>query len=505
MGSIPWRLGLGALTALLVMGAAKAEDKVLFDFRDKDAAKAWSNIDMAALREAEAKATIAALARTATNPATVPVYRPPASAPAEPQVKIEIAPCGETAGQNCLRLTYAGGRMPTISTPSPLDDWRPYKAFMADVTVGRTCMVVFRAMAATSKYGVGYNDGCSRWEFAARCEKGKNTVVAPAPQAAATLWKNIKTFEIYVYNPRDGEVVYIDNIRLSTDKPAAVTPFNDVTNAAHNKFAVPAGKYKVLGTDLEVKDVDELADKLKDKWVKPEDKTVEQAEADVQAEYDKIKKDHPKAVLAMLRDGQKGYDPANPDKAFAGWADAGTPSHLPMALTLANFANAGASTHIETCFRNRPGFLRVDLSCIPRGAEVLAARLIVARGLPMGDNWEKKPTMFVAEPCNRPWVENEVNVFEYARNKLWKDYAGMTWGEDGDCDAVFLAHGPASGKTCSLDFTEAVKYWTDGKHANNGFILYGSPKYVDYLHIFTREAKEIRDRPCVAVIYEPKD
>ncbi len=81
----------------------------------------------------------------------------------------------------------------------------------------------------------------------------------------------------------------------------------------------------------------------------------------------------------------------------------------------------------------------------------------------------------------------------------------MTWGEDGDCDAVFLAHGPAGGKTCSWDFAEAVKYWTDGKHANNGFILYGAGKYVDYLHIRTREVKEIKDRPCVAVIYETKD
>ncbi|MCY3021338.1 MAG: DNRLRE domain-containing protein, partial [Planctomycetota bacterium] len=216
-------------------------------------------------------------------------------------------------------------------------------------------------------------------------------------------------------------------------------------------------------------------------------------------------KDHPKAVLVMLRDGQKGYDPAKPDKAFAGWEDAGTPSHLPMSLTLACFANAGKSERIETCFRSRPGFLRVDLSSIPKGATILSARLVVVRAIDMGNNWQTKPTVFVAEPCKRPWKEYEVNVFEYASGKFWNDYAGLTWGDDGDCMAVFLAHGPSAGKTLSLDFTQAVKYWTDGKHANQGFILHGSPKYVDYLNIFARECKEPKNRPGLAVVYEPNE
>ncbi len=494
-----WCTGMwtGFCVVLLACSSARAEEKVLFDFENEADAKAWANVDIYALREAETKAGIAAVAKAASNPATVPVYRPQTPPPAaEPEVKLHLTSDGATSGKQAMKLTFAGGRMPTISTTSPLDDWRGYKGFAADVTAGRTCIVVFRAMAKTSKYGVSYNDGVSRWEFAARLEAGKNHVIAPRPEYAATLWNGVHTVQIYMYNPREGETITVDNICLLTEKPKATSPFNDA-------LPVPAGKYKALGTDLEVKDVNELAEKLKGQWIKPEDKTVEQVEAGIQADYEKIKKDHPKAVLVMLRDGQEGYDLANPDKVFAGWEDAGTPSHLPTSLTLACFANAGKNEEIETCFRNRPGFLRVDLSSIPRNSNVLAARLVVARGLDMGKNWETKPTMFVAEPCNRPWKEHEINVFEYAHDRFWKEYAGATWGEDGDCSAVFLAHGPSGGKTCSWDFTQAVKYWLDGQHANEGFILYGSPNYVDYLHICTRENKVVKNRPGLAVIYEP--
>jgi len=70
-----------------------------------------------------------------------------------------------------------------------------------------------------------------------------------------------------------------------------------------------------------------------------------------------------------------------------------------MALTLCSFGNTGKSERIETCFRNRPGFLRIDLSSIPRSADILGARLLVVRGLDMGTNWSTKPMMFVAEPA----------------------------------------------------------------------------------------------------------
>jgi len=463
-------------------------DKVLFDFENEADIAAWKNFD---LNEALSNQWQAAAADA--EKAGKPVPAKPAAQKVEPAPKVELASEGATSGKRALKITFAGGRTPTITTPSPLADWRLYKTFLAEVTVTRGCMVVFRAMYENSKFGSGYNEGCSRWEFAARLEPGKNVLAAVAPSKT-----NIQTIQIYMYNPKEGEVVYIDNIRLSPNKSKTVSSFlGDATK-------MPSTKYKVLGTDLEVNDVNDLADKLKDKWVKPEDKTVEQVEAEVQAEYGKIKKEKPKAVLVILRDGQKGCDPADPGKVFAGWADAGTPSHLPMALTLACFGNSGKGEKIETCFRNRPGFLRVDLASIPKGADILSARLILSTGHIVQNAWETKPTMFAVEPCNRPWNEYEVNVFEYSKDNFWKDYAGYNWGDDGDCSAVFLAHGPSGGKTSTWDFTNAVKYWTDGKHANQGFILAGAPKYVDYLWVTTRECKDVAKRPALAVIYESK-
>ena len=113
--------------------------------------------------------------------------------------------------------------------------------------------------------------------------------------------------------------------------------------------------------------------------------------------------------------------------------------------------------------------------------------------------------MFAAEPCNRPWKEYEVNAFEYAKDQFWKEFCGKNWGDDGDFSAVLLAHGPSGGKTSSWDFTNAVKYWTDGKHPNHGFVLHGTTKneYIDFLWISTRECKEVMKRPTLAVIYEP--
>ena len=505
----PLRFVAVLFACLLFASSARAEDPstpigagtVLFDFEAEADVAAWSNIDVYALREAEAKASYDAAAKAAADPSKVKPYRPLVQPAKEPEVKIERTTEGATSGKHALKLTFAGGRMPTISTRSPLDDWRPYKTFSADVTADRTCMVVFRVMTGTGKYGTGWNEGCSRWEFAARVEPGKNTVVTDAPHR---LWnaifnKDVRTFEIYIYQPHEGETITIDNIRLSTEKPRTVSPFKDPCSEGLLKPFVPAGRYKVLGTDLEVRDVDDLADRLKDKWVKPENKTVEQVEGDIRADYEKIRKGRPKAVLVMLRDGQKGYDRADPDKAFAGWEDACTPSHVPMALTLGCFANNGRGGSVELSSRYRPAFLRVDLSSIPRDARILSARLILVRASEPGKDWDAKPTLFAAEPCNRPWKEVEVNVFEYAHDRFWNQYAAMDWGDDGDRTAVFLAYGPPGGKASSWDFTEAVRYWTDGKHPNNGFI-----PYCPGLQILSRECAQVENRPCLAVIYEPK-
>ncbi len=69
---------------------------------------------------------------------------------------------------------------------------------------------------------------------------------------------------------------------------------------------------------------------------------------------------------------------------------------------------------METVFRLRPALMRVNLSSIPPGAKVLAARLLLVRAHPLAKDWDTKPTLFVAEPCNRPWQE-----FEFSR-EVWE-------------------------------------------------------------------------------------
>ena len=76
----------------------------------------------------------------------------------------------------------------------------------------------------------------------------------------------------------------------------------------------------------------------------------------------------------------------------------------------------------------------------------------------------------------------------------------MHWGDDPDFLPTFLAYGPGQGKVNTWDFTQAVRHWTGGKHPNHGFMLHGDSHH--YLMAHTREAKAVKDRPAVMVIYE---
>jgi hypothetical protein len=159
----------------------------------------------------------------------------------------------------------------------------------------------------------------------------------------------------------------------------------------------------------------------------------------------------------------------------------------------------------EIFMRHRSPLMRVDLSSIPERSQILAARLIVVRTPERvgGDRDAlKKPTMWVVEPCNRPWVEHEVNAFQYAKEKFWKQVGGFHWADDPDFLPVFLAHGPGRGKVNWWDFTLAVRFWTNGDHPNHGFMLHGDA--LDYMTGYTSKAKDMKNRPAVLVIYDPK-
>ena len=146
----------------------------------------------------------------------------------------------------------------------------------------------------------------------------------------------------------------------------------------------------------------------------------------------------------------------------------------------------------------------MDLASIPPGSRILAARLIVVRSPqePSKDHNPDKPNMWVVEPCNRPWDEYEVNAYQYAPGKFWKAIGGWYYGDDPDFLPIYLAHGPSQGLVNSWDFAHAVRFWTDGKQSNHGFMLHGDAG--DWLmRAHSREAKEVKDRPAVWVAYEP--
>jgi len=208
--------------------------------------------------------------------------------------------------------------------------------------------------------------------------------------------------------------------------------------------------------------------------------------------------------LAIFRDGEKGWDPAHPDKEYAGWKDAYWSSHGPDAMTVDRAENFGRSASQEIFMRHRSPLMRVDLSVIPEGSKILAARLMIVRVHTNYDkdrNPEKNPNMWAVEPCNRPWEEHEVNAYEYAKDKFWKAYGGMHWGDDPDFLPVYLAHGPGGTKVNTWDFVEAVRFWTDGSHPNHGFMLHGDAfDWMGRAHY--REAANRHDRPAVFVVYE---
>src|SRR5262249_913502 len=138
-------------------------------------------------------------------------------------------------------------------------------------------------------------------------------------------------------------------------------------------------EFTVLGTELKVADVRDLGKKLADKWKEPPATTAADAEATFKARFAEIKKSHPKAVLAVFRDGEAGYDAANPDKVFAGWKAAYWSSHGPDSANVDRATNRGKTATEEVFMRHRSPLFRVDVSSIPKGANILAAEFLLVR------------------------------------------------------------------------------------------------------------------------------
>ena len=416
----------------------------------------------------------------------------------DPDAKVEWSTEGATSGKHAMKITFDGGQFPAVEAAVPDADWASFASVKVDITVGRPCVVGIRVQSEKG--------AMDKTEF---LQAGKNTLATLLKpvwgKVPPPLGGKVVAWYVYLYAPHKGESILVDNIRLSADRNI---PHDDNYGVFPDKFA----GFKVLGTDMTVANLDDLANKLRDKWARQESKTLDEVEAAFKATYEGLKKNHPKAVLGVFRDGQKAFDPKSPDKAFDGWKDAHVNGHGPDSALQGRAANTGKEERTELFMRHRSRMMQMDLSSIPKGSNILAAQMIVicnrekpATQLSAGQHADTvaKPTMWVAEACNRPWEEQEVNAYQYAKDKFWKAISGTYYGQDPDFFPLYLAHGPAQGTVSGWDFTEAVRYWTDGAHENHGFFWHTTSE--DYLSSPTREAKNVKDRPALMVIYEPKE
>jgi hypothetical protein len=457
------------LVASQAAPALPIPDKLLFDFEAPADLAAWSDLDL------------------------------PDAKTQEPRIRPEFVAEHATSGKSCLKLTFAGGDFPTLTTTQVHDNWIGYETLKADVWVDRPCVVGFTALQEKSERGESWEAIVSRWTTTVFLQPGMNPIAATIPQPneygiSAKRGKVIR-FEIFMYRPRKGESIFVDNIRLTTEKVAPQTKTEFTLLETNERLSGKSSADAVIA----------LGKQLKDKWTPPVARTLSQVEADFQMELAKLKSAHPNAVLAILRDGEKGFDPAKPDAVYSGWKDAYWNSHGPDTAFVQRAENRGQAASFEVFMRHRSPLMQVDLSSIPAGSHILSAKLIVIRATDKyldDHNPDQKATMWVVEPCNRPWEEHQVNAFEYAKDRFWKEIGGMSWDDDPDFRPVFVAHGPGLGKVNVWDFTQAVRYWTSGQATNHGFMLHGDSH--DYLNSHTREATELKNRPAVLVIYEPK-
>jgi len=468
--------------------AADDKDQVLFSFADEATVKDWAPVKLPDVEKDQ------------------------------PAAKVEIVPApraNEEAGpaDKCLKITFDGGDWPTIGTtkiPVP-GNWKQFQTLKADLTVDRPSVAYFRVYQGKPDD----KPQQSRWERTMNLLPGRNDVTLLIRHGIGSMDPgkgDVTAFVIGMFQPEKGQALLVSNVRLSPDWPAPkvtgwYSPYNHdgYSTAAAREYArtgaVP--KFKVLGTDLKVESLPDLAKRYKDKWAKPEPRSIEQVEAEFKSEFEKIKKDHPRAVLAILREGEKGWDPTNADKVYDGWKVVYLNCHGPSGPNRGREITPSLGETVEVFMRHRSVLMRTDLTTIPKDAKVLAARLVVTRAGAADLKVPEKPNMWVTEPCNREWDASSANCYLYAKGKHWKGVSGLYYGEDPDFWPLFLSHGPAGGGAASAwDFAEALRFWLDGKHANHGFFLHGDSN--DYMRMYTPKAKNLKERPAVMVIYEPK-
>ena len=187
----------------------------------------------------------------------------------------EAGPAGK-----CLKITFDGGDWPTIGTtkiPVP-GNWKQFQTLKADLTVDRPSVAYFRIYQGKADD----KRQQPRWEKTMNLLPGRNDVTLLIRHGLGIMDPgkgDVTAFVIGMFQPEKGQTLLVSNVRLSPDWPPPkvlgwYSPYNhDGYSAAVAREYARTGavpKFKVLGTDMEVESLPDLAKRLKDKWVKPE-------------------------------------------------------------------------------------------------------------------------------------------------------------------------------------------------------------------------------------------
>src|SRR5258706_3946649 len=174
-----------ALLGILLCSPRDPGDRLLFDFEQPADLEAWTNLEVANPAEADKRIR------------------------KEPPATVELSPEHATSGSKSLKITFSGGRWPTITTPLAREDWMSFHRLKADVTVTRPCLVGITVLQEKSSRKEGWEPVVGRWTKTIFAQPGRNELSEPLHR---TDWQALLPklgpgvrFEIFLYAPHPGE------------------------------------------------------------------------------------------------------------------------------------------------------------------------------------------------------------------------------------------------------------------------------------------------------------
>ena len=447
---------ISILLVLLLTGTALAEDVVFGDFEGETELALWKS----GFYDTASKETPPTLTLSKEN---------------------------ATSGDNSLMIKFNGGFLPMVSlkTLPNVNDWYFYKSLSFDLTAETDTMLgvqVLQEKKATFDSRVLVKKGLSKLNFTFVPERSGSIDLTGGP---------VTELRFYFYKPKTGAVFYLDNIRLKEKIRK-----KDISNSEdQNKSWYKTLTFSVLGAKTSAPvALPNIKSALSDDFYEKQlgAKTTEEMEKLIRGNYLELKKINPKAVLSIFRNGEKEAS----SKVYSGSKTAFLSTHGPD-TSMSLLPMLGEER--ELFMRHRVLLFSFENLNLPENSEILNAYFVLNT-----NKMTPGGSLFIAEAINRAWNENEVTAYTYDKDKFWNNFGGISnSGDDPDCLPLILAYGFRKEKVSAWDFTEAVKYWTNGKNANHGF-FFPCLDGADYCSVSTNRAKNIKDRPAIYVIYVPK-